>query len=96
MTPVRRIVVDVLKPHDPPLVEFSERLAEVDSVEGATASLIELDQDVQNVKLTLEGADVEFAAVEDAVEALGGTVHSVDQVACGEYVVEDRKTLQDG
>lgn len=96
MTPVRRIVVDVLKPHDPPLVEFSERLAEVDSVEGATASLIELDQDVQNVKLTLEGADVEFAAVEDAVEALGGTVHSVDQAACGEYVVEDRKTLQDG
>lgn len=96
MAPLRRLVVDVLKPHDPPLVEFTDRVAEIDTVEGVTASLIELDKEVQNVKLTVEGPDLEVAAIEKAIEELGATVHSVDQVACGEYIVADRRTLQDG
>lgn len=95
MPPLRRLVVDVLKPHDPPLLEFTEQVAGAESVAGATASLIELDQEVQNVKLTLEGEAVDFEAVEAVVENLGGTVHSVDHVACGEYAVDDHPTLQD-
>ena len=95
MVAVRRLVIDVLKPHDPPLVEFARRVSEVDSVEGISASLIELDNEVQNVKLTLEGTDLDVESVEKAVERIGGTVHSVDEVACGERIVEDRQTFQD-
>jgi hypothetical protein len=95
MVAVRRIVVDVLKPHDPPLLEFTERVAETEAVEGVTSSLIELDQEVQNVKLTFEGEELDFEAIEATIENLGGTVHSVDQVSCGDYVVKDRLTLQD-
>lgn len=95
MGTLRRLVLDVLKPHDPPLVEFTERIADVESADAVTTSLIELDQQVQNIKLTIEGEDVDDAAIEDAIGGLGGTIHSVDQVAYGEYVVEDRRTLQD-
>ena len=95
MATVRRLVIDVLKPHDPDIVEFTERVSELDDVGGVTSSLIELDEEVQNVKLTFEGESLDVAAVEAAVEELGGTVHSVDQVACGEHVVTDRSTLQD-
>ena len=87
--------MDLLKPHDPPLAAFTEGVAETESVAAATSSLIELDADVQNVKLTVEGEAVDRSAVEETVERFGGTVHSVDQVACGEYVVEDRRTPQD-
>ncbi|MEF8840571.1 MAG: DUF211 domain-containing protein [Haloarculaceae archaeon] len=95
MVPVRRLVVDVLKPHDPPLLEFARRVGDAEGVEGISASLIELDNEVQNVKLTFEGEALAFEEIEAAVERLGGTVHSVDQVACGERVVEDRPTHQD-
>lgn len=95
MAPVRRLVVDVLKPHDPPLIDFTDRVAEIESVEAVTASLIELDQEVQNIKLTFEGADVDFAAIEETVENLGGAVHSIDQVSSGEHIVTDHATLQD-
>lgn len=95
MAPVRRLVVDVLKPHDPALVEFTEHVSEVDGVAGVTSSLVELDREVQNVKLTFEGESLDVDAVEASVEELGGTVHSVDQVACGERVVRDHPTLQD-
>jgi hypothetical protein len=95
MAAVRRLVIDVLKPHDPPLLLFTDQLAEIESVEGVTSSLIELEQEVQNVKRTFESEDLDFEAIEDTIENLGGSVHSVDQVACGDSVVTDRRTLQD-
>lgn len=95
MAPVRRLVVDVLKPHDPSLLAFTERLSQVDGVEGVTGSLVELDKEVQNVMLTFEGPDLSYETIETAIEETGATVHSVDEVACGEYVVEDRPTQQD-
>jgi hypothetical protein len=96
MADVRRLVLDVLKPHDPPLVTFTAGVADTESVEAISGSLIELDKEVQNVKLTLEGSSLDYDAVETAVEDLGGTVHSVDEVAFGDYIVEERQTLQDG
>lgn len=95
MPDLRRVVLDVLKPHDPPLLEFTDRVAAVEAVEGATASLIELDREVQNVKITVEGEVLEYPRLEETIEELGGTVHSVDQVACGNGVVEEPRTLQD-
>jgi len=96
MGQLRRLALDVLKPHDTPLLAFTEQLADVETVAGITSSLIELDQEVQNVKLTIEGEDLDYEAIEEAVGELGGTVHSVDQVSYGECVVEDRRTHQDG
>jgi len=91
MATVRRLVLDVLKPHDPPLVDFTDRVAELDGVVGVSTSLIELDREVQNVEVTIEGDALDVASIEETVEQLGGTVHSVDQVACGERVVSDRQ-----
>jgi hypothetical protein len=95
MTAVRRLVLDVLKPHDPEPVTVAERVAGLDSVAGANVTLIETDREVQNVKLTVEGEAVDPTAVEETVTELGGTVHSVDEVACGERIVEHRPTPQD-
>ena len=95
MPPVRRLVIDVLKPHDPPMLAFTEAVSDTETVDAATASLVELDEQVQNVKLTIEGSDLDYDAIEQEVEELSGTVHSIDQVACGEHAVEARKTPQD-
>jgi hypothetical protein len=95
MAPIRRLVIDVLKPHEPSMLAFTQQIAGAESVEGVNGTLIELDREVQNVKFTLEGTDVDYDAVEALVEDAGGSVHSVDQVACGEYIVEDAPTQQD-
>lgn len=95
MAVLRRVVLDVLKPHNPSLLEFTERIEAVESVDGITSSLIELDKEVQNVKLTIEGDGLDYAAIETTIDELGGSIHSVDQVAYGEYIVEEPRTLQD-
>lgn len=95
MPSIRRLVVDVLKPHEPPMLPFTQQVADVESVTGVNATLIELDQEVQNVKITVEGDAVDYDAVKTVIEDAGGSIHSVDQVACGEHIVESAPTPQD-
>lgn len=92
MGTVRRVVVDVLKPHNPPLVEFTERVSETAGVDGANARLIELDREVQNIEVTVVGDDLDYDAVVETVDGLGGTVHSIDAVACGEFPPGEHST----
>lgn len=95
MAPIRRIVLDVLKPHEPTILEFAQRATGSDGVEGVNAILVEIDEEVQNIKLTVEGDDIDYEQLKTTIEDLGGSVHSIDEIVCGEYVVEESKTPQD-
>lgn len=95
MAPTRRIVLDVLKPHQPSLVEFAQDVADSEGVEGVNAIVLEVDEEVQNVKLTVEGTDIEFDGLKELVEDKGGSVHSIDEIVCGDRMVEESETPQD-
>lgn len=95
MVNTRRLVIDVLKPHDPPTLAFAEAIAELDGIDGVNVVLVEVDEEVENIKLTIEGEDITFEAVESAIDRLGGTIHSIDMVASGDRVVEESVTPQD-
>jgi hypothetical protein len=95
MAVIRRVVIDILKPHEPGSVEFAQRIADLDGIGGVNAALVETDQQVQNVKLTIEGEDIGYDALSEVIVDLGGTIHSIDEVACGEYLVEESRTPQD-
>ena len=92
---VRRIVLDVLKPHDPDIIELARRLAGSDGVDGVNISLYEVDRKVENAKITLEGSDLSYEAILSIIEDAGGTVHSIDEAVAGKVLVEDAPTLQD-
>lgn len=86
MASIRRVVLDILKPHDPSLPRFTSTVASVDGVEAATATLVEMDKEVQNILLAVEGDDLDLEAIESTVTDLGATVHSIDQVAVGDRI----------
>ncbi len=92
---LRRLVLDVLKPHKPSLIELSQRLSSLKGVEGVNCSLDEVDQETETVKVTIEGPAIGFEAVEAALRELGAVIHSVDEVASGKRLIEDVRTLQD-
>ena len=95
MAPFRRLVIDVLKPHEPPTLAFTQQVANADSVASVNATVIELDKEVLNLRLTIEGNAIEYDEVEAVIEDAGGSIHSVDQVVCGEDLIEDTPTPQD-
>lgn len=91
---VRRLVIDVLKPHEPPIVEVTTDIAGLDGVEGVNASLMEIDEEVENLKLTVEG-EIAYEKIKQKIDDIGASVHSVDEVAAGEKLVEKVETPQD-
>ncbi|MFC6954623.1 DUF211 domain-containing protein [Halorubellus litoreus] len=95
MVELKRLVLDVLKPHDPDIREFAAAAARCEGVAGVNAVLVETDREVQNVKFTVEGQAIADDAVEAAIDDLGGTVHSIDEVVMGDEFVEQSETPQD-
>jgi hypothetical protein len=92
---IRRLVLDVLKPHKPSVVELSEVLSHLDGVEGVNIIIYEIDQQVENAKVIIAGIGINFEDIKKKLEEMGATIHSVDEVAAGKRIVEEVRTPQD-
>jgi len=87
---LRRLVLDVLKPHSPSLPEFATRLSSLDGVRGVNVSLVEIDKDTETLKVTIEG-NLDYNTIRSAMEEWGGVIHSVDEVSAGELMIKEGK-----
>lgn len=92
---LRQMVIDVLKPHDPSILEVTRLLVKINGISGINTVLYDVDKDVERVKLTVEGEDVPAEKVLDSIEEMGCTVHGVDGVAMGNRVVREVTTPKD-
>jgi hypothetical protein len=95
MGQLRRLVLDVLKPMEPSIVELSQMLAEIEGVEGVNISIYEIDRRVENAKITIEGSNLPYTSIMELIEENGGAIHSIDEVAAGRILIEDADTPQD-
>jgi len=80
MVSVKRVVLDVLKPHHPNGFEFSTAIAE--KIRGCRVKLrvSEVDEKTETVVLVIEGEKLPYDAITEVISSMGGTVHSVDEV----------------
>lgn len=90
---IRRIVLDVLKPHSPRLTDLALMISQNDRVSGLNISLKEVDQNTESITITLEGDDLKFDSIKEILEQAGAVIHSIDQVVAGRRFVEE-VTLQ--
>jgi hypothetical protein len=80
MVSVKRIVLDVLKPHQPNALEFSQTLAQAGPDYRVSLTVIEMDENTETLQIEVEGKDIDFEAVQSAISAMGGSLHSLDVV----------------
>jgi len=92
---IRRLVLDVLKPHKPTVVEISEALSHLEGVDGVNIIINEIDQQVENAKVIVAGSSISVDEIQKKLEEFGATIHSIDEVAAGKVIVEEVKTPQD-
>ncbi len=92
---IRVLVLDVLKPHRPSVVELALRLSELENVDGADVTVVEVEKDVENIKITIRGKDISFERVEQIIQENGSAIHGVDKVTCGSKIIEEAPTPQD-
>lgn len=92
---IRRLVLDTLKPHEPSSIVLADQLSELDGVNSVNVSSYEVDMKVENVKVTIEGDDIQYKTVLAVIKKLGAAVHSIDQVVAGKDIIDDARTPQD-
>jgi len=95
LSKVRRIVLDVLKPHQPTILDLAVKLGDLEGVEGTDLVLNEIDNKVENIKITLEGPHINFDEVAAVIQESGGSIHSIDKVSTGKELIEEANTPQD-
>ena len=81
---VRLLVLDILKPHQPDIVEFSKALCTSNGVKNAEISIYAIDEKTESIKVVVEGVDLHFDIIKATIEDLGAAVHSVDRCVIGE------------
>lgn len=92
---VRRLVLDVLKLHEPSIISFAIALERVEGVTAVNCTLVEIDAKTENLKVVIEGTNMDFNLISETVNELHGSIHSIDQVISGTRIVETIETPQD-
>ena len=95
MTSIKRLILDVLKPHTPSIIELAERIGDLPGISGVNISLEETDAETDSVKITVEGTDISYKSVKKEISECGAVIHSIDGVSAGMKMVDEVNTPQD-
>ena len=80
MTKTRKLVLDVLKPHQPDALDFSSALANLGADYRVKLTVTEVDKNTESTIVTIEGTDIHFDNIKAEIEKMGASVHSIDEV----------------
>ena len=77
---VKRIVLDVLKPHEPNALEFSRAIARAGNDYCVHLTVLEMDENTQTLQIEIEGSALDFEEIQSTISDMGGSIHSIDEV----------------
>ena len=88
--PLRRVVLDILKPiKGPSIIDVSKEVASLPGVDGVNITVKEIDVETVTLTMTIEGSNIDFDTVEKKLEELGCIIHSIDQAVAGKKLVKE-------
>ncbi|PWK89741.1 DUF211 domain-containing protein [Fulvimonas soli] len=86
---IRRLVMDVDKAVARPAIpDIAAAIGACDGVAGINITVGEIDIETVGMDVIVEGERLDYAQIVRAIEQTGAVVHSLDQIVCGERVVE--------
>ncbi len=85
----------MLKLHEPSIISFAIALERVEGVTAVNCTLVEIDAKTENLKVVIEGTNMDYNLISETVNDLHGSIHSIDQVISGTRIVETIETPQD-
>jgi hypothetical protein len=80
MVSVKKVVLDVLKPHQPNALEFARAIATVGSDYRVHLTVLEVDENTETLQIEVEGSAIDFDAIQASINDMGGSLHSIDEV----------------
>jgi len=80
MASVQRLVLDVLKPHQPNALDFARAIAALGEGYRVDIHVIEVDEQTETLQVSIEGVRLDFERINSVINENGGSLHSIDEV----------------
>jgi hypothetical protein len=81
MASVQRLVLDVLKPHQPNALEFARAIAALGEGYQVDIRVLEVDENTETLQVAIEGDRLDFELISGAISENGASLHSIDEVS---------------
>ena len=80
MASVQRLVLDVLKPHQPNALDFARAIAASGEGYRVHINVLEVDEQTETLQVAIEGSRLDFERISSAISENGASLHSIDEV----------------
>jgi len=77
---IKKVVLDVLKPHKPTILELANELSDADTKTVVNIKVMEVDEHTETLVVTLSGKNIDLEKVSSKIAEMGGSIHSIDEV----------------
>ena len=86
---IRRLALDVDKAMvKPSILQLAAAVGSCEGVQGFNITVSDIDIETVGMDFTIEGEYLDYDAIVKAIEEIGAVVHSIDQIVCGERMVD--------
>ena len=80
MPSLKRIVLDVLKPHHPNALDLATAIASLAPDYRVSLTITAVDEKTESAEVIIEGEALDFFAINGVIGTMGSTIHSIDVV----------------
>ena len=80
MVCLKRLVLDVLKPHQPDALECTKALARLGVDYRIKLTMTEMDERTQTLQIVIQGEDLDFERIQETITNMGCSLRSIDEV----------------
>ena len=80
MLAVKRMILDVLKPHQPNALDFCKTIAKAGNDYRVRLTVLEIDENTETLQIEITGSDIDFEVIQSSISDIGGSLHSIDEV----------------
>ena len=77
---LKRVVLDILKPLEPSLIEFAKIVGKCKGIKQVNLVVSEMDRKTETIKAVIIGNGINFEKLRKTIEEAGGVIHSIDEV----------------
>ncbi|SIS68138.1 DUF211 domain-containing protein [Neptunomonas antarctica] len=80
MIAVKKVVLDVLKPHHPNALEFCLALSAAIENSTVKVNVIAVDEKTESLEVFVKAEIIDFDLIQGVINQMGGALHSIDAV----------------
>ncbi|UXD21340.1 hypothetical protein IPA_03100 [Ignicoccus pacificus DSM 13166] len=81
MGKVKRVLLDTIKPiKGLTIIDIAKEIADLEGISKVTIRVEEMDVETITMTIIVEGSDIDFETLKEALEERGVVIHSIDEV----------------